>query len=61
MFWILLANSPARCPQYFLIMYLQAHHLDLEFYDKFCKPGSSIPKAMPVILIVGTLRINKFR
>jgi hypothetical protein len=24
----------------FLIMYLQAHHLDLEFYERFYKPGA---------------------
>ena len=24
----------------FLIMYLQAHHLDLDFYDTFYKPGA---------------------
>jgi hypothetical protein len=24
----------------FLIMHLQAHHLDLEFYDTFFKPGA---------------------
>ena len=27
-------------PSMFLIMYLQAHHLDLDFYDTFYKPGS---------------------
>jgi hypothetical protein len=31
---------PATVPSMFLIMYLQAHHLDLDFYDKFYKPGS---------------------
>ena len=31
---------PGTVPSIFLIMYLQAHHLDLEFYDKFFKPGS---------------------
>jgi hypothetical protein len=31
---------PATVPSMFLIMYLQAHHLDLEFYDKLYKPGS---------------------
>ena len=24
----------------FLIMYLQAHHVDPEFYDEFYKPGA---------------------
>jgi hypothetical protein len=31
---------PGTVPSVFVIMYLQAHHLDLEFYDKFYKPGS---------------------
>lgn len=31
---------PATVPSMFLIMYLQAHHLDLDFYDRFYKPGS---------------------
>ncbi len=31
---------PGTVPSMFLIMYLQAHHLDLEFYDKFYKPGA---------------------
>ncbi len=31
---------PGTVPSMFLIMYLQAHHIDLEFYDKFFKPGS---------------------
>jgi hypothetical protein len=31
---------PGTVPSMFLIMYLQAHHLDLDFYDKFYKPGS---------------------
>lgn len=31
---------PGTVPSMFLIMYLQAHHLDLTFYDKFYKPGS---------------------
>jgi hypothetical protein len=31
---------PGTVPSMFLIMYLQAHHLDLEFYDRFYKPGS---------------------
>jgi hypothetical protein len=33
-----------RCPgtasSMFMMMFLQAHHLDLEFYDKYFKPGS---------------------
>jgi hypothetical protein len=31
---------PGTVPSMFLIMYLQAHHLDLEFYDKFYEPGA---------------------
>jgi hypothetical protein len=31
---------PGTVPSMFLIMYLQAHHIDLEFYDKFYKPGA---------------------
>ena len=31
---------PGTVPSMFLIMYLQAHHLDLNFYDKFYKSGS---------------------
>jgi hypothetical protein len=31
---------PGTLPSMFLIMYLQAHHLDLDFYDRFYKPGA---------------------
>jgi hypothetical protein len=31
---------PATVPSIFLITCLQAHHLDLEFYDRFYKPGA---------------------
>jgi hypothetical protein len=31
---------PGTMPSMFLIMYLQAHHIDLQFYDKFYKPGA---------------------
>ncbi len=31
---------PGTVPSIFLITYLQAHHLDIEFYDQFYKPGS---------------------
>jgi hypothetical protein len=31
---------PGTVPSMFLIMYLQAHHLDLEFYERFYKPGA---------------------
>ena len=31
---------PGTVPSIFAIMHLQAHHLDLEFYDRFFKPGA---------------------
>lgn len=31
---------PGTVPAIFVITYLQAHHLDLEFYDTFYRPGS---------------------
>jgi hypothetical protein len=31
---------PGTVPSIFCIMHLQAHHLDLEFYDRFFNPGS---------------------
>ena len=31
---------PGTVPSMFLIMYLQAHHIDLDFYDNFYKPGT---------------------
>ncbi|MBN2316477.1 MAG: hypothetical protein JXM79_21295 [Sedimentisphaerales bacterium] len=31
---------PGTVPSMFLIMYLQAHHIDLEFYDEFYKTGA---------------------
>ena len=31
---------PGTVPSMFLIMYLQAHHIDLEFYNTFYKPGA---------------------
>jgi hypothetical protein len=31
---------PGTVPSMFLIMYLQAQHIDLDFYDKFYKPGA---------------------
>ncbi|MCF8143507.1 MAG: hypothetical protein K9N21_06265 [Deltaproteobacteria bacterium] len=31
---------PGTVPSIFLIMHLQAHHLDLEFYDQFYRPGA---------------------
>ena len=34
------ASSPAPCPRMFILNYVQAHHLDLEFYDRFFQPGA---------------------
>jgi hypothetical protein len=31
---------PATVPSLSETVYLQAHHLDLEFYDRFYEPGS---------------------
>jgi hypothetical protein len=31
---------PATVPTIFILMYLQAHHLDLEYYDTLFKPGA---------------------
>lgn len=31
---------PGTVPSMFVIMHLQAHHLDLEFYDEFYEPGA---------------------
>jgi len=31
---------PGTVPSMFLTMYLQAHHLDLDFYDEFYQPGA---------------------
>lgn len=31
---------PGTVPSLIAIMHLQAHHLDLEFYDRFFKPGA---------------------
>jgi hypothetical protein len=31
---------PATVPSMFVLMYLQAHHLDLEFYDEYYQPGA---------------------
>lgn len=31
---------PATLPSVYALMYLQAHHLDLSFYDRFYKPGA---------------------
>ena len=33
---------PGTVPSIFLIMHLQAHHVDLDFYDRFFKPGSCL-------------------
>jgi hypothetical protein len=34
---------PGTVPAIFVLTYLQAHHLDLEFYDKFYQPGAYLP------------------
>jgi hypothetical protein len=34
---------PATVPSIFAFMYLQAHHLDLSFYDHYFKPGAYLP------------------
>jgi hypothetical protein len=34
---------PATTPSIFAFMYMQAHHLDLGFYDHYFKPGSYPP------------------
>jgi hypothetical protein len=34
---------PATVPSIFAFMYLQAHHLDLSFYDRYFKPGAYLP------------------
>jgi hypothetical protein len=34
---------PATAPSIFAFMYLQAHHLDLSFYDHYFKPGTYLP------------------
>jgi len=31
---------PGTVPTVFIMNYVQAHHLDLDFYDRFFKPGS---------------------
>jgi hypothetical protein len=34
---------PGTVPTVFILNYVQAHHLDLEFYDRFFKPGAYLP------------------
>jgi hypothetical protein len=34
---------PGTAPTLFILNYLQAHHLDLEFYDRFFTPGATPP------------------
>ncbi len=33
---------PGTVPSVFLLNYVQAHHLDLDFYDRFFKPGAHL-------------------
>jgi hypothetical protein len=35
-----IGKFPGTVPSMFLIMHLQAQHLDLDFYDKFYQPGA---------------------
>jgi hypothetical protein len=35
-----LGKFPGTVPSIFSLMYLQAHHLDLEFYDHYFEPGA---------------------
>ena len=35
-----LQEFPGTVPSIFVITYLQAHHLDLDFYDEFFQPGA---------------------
>jgi hypothetical protein len=34
---------PGTVPTVFIMNYVQAHHLDLDFYDRFFKPGAYLP------------------
>jgi hypothetical protein len=34
---------PGTVPTLFILNYVQAHHLDLEFYDRFFEPGAYLP------------------
>ena len=34
---------PGTVPSLFIMNYLQAQHLDVEFYDQFFKPGAYLP------------------
>ena len=34
---------PGTVPSVFILNYVQAHHLDLDFYDRFFKPGAYLP------------------
>ena len=34
---------PATVPSLMILNYVQAHHLDLEFYDRFFRPGAYLP------------------
>jgi hypothetical protein len=34
---------PGTVPTLFIMNYVQAHHLDLEFYERFFKPGAYLP------------------
>ena len=34
---------PATVPSVYILMYLQAQHIDTEYYDKLFKPGAYLP------------------
>lgn len=38
--WDKFGKFPATLPSVYCLMFLQAHHLDLEFYDKYFGPGA---------------------
>ena len=37
------AKFPGTVPTLFIMNYVQAQHIDLEFYDRFFKPGAYLP------------------
>ena len=40
LWWSPFGKFPGTVPTLFILNYLQAHHLDLEFYDRFFEPGA---------------------
>ena len=49
---------PGTVPTLFILNYVQAHHLDLDFYDRFFKPGRLPAAPTPSTWIAGTVAIN---